>query len=440
MQERSRRRTLSARLARGTAAGSLRRWTAAVGPLLLLVACGGVEPPLPAIGGEPDRDGLAAWRRFAIDRVLDARVVSEGAAGYVALIARGGRVVYARTTGYADREDETPITLDTRFHLASMSKAITAVAALILVDEGRLDLDDPVAEYVPAFAETRVVTTRLDDGTFETSPLGEPIRVRHLLSFTSGIGGYAETEDPLDRLWRSPDIERPGLGSLADRIDHVATRPLYERPGLRWRYGWSADTLARVVEVAAGEPFNAFLRARIFEPLGMHATGFPDEVPEGAPIARMYTHDADGHLVREPRFDAYYGRGWTPGGGGMIGTAPDYLRFAMMLANDGALGDVRILREATVAEMTRLHVPDGVLGDMGLEGLGWGLGVCVVADDTKTLMPATNGDYWWSGRFGTQFWVSPARDAVVVVLQQTERGEHSGLPWAASVVQVLGMP
>ena len=407
---------------------------------LTIVACGGVEPPFPEIGGPADRDGLSSWRRFAIDRVLDYRVSRQGASGYVVLIAREGRVVYARTTGLADREAGTPMALDTRFHLASMSKAITAVAALILIEKGQLGLEDPIARYLPAFEAPQVVVARDPDGGFDTEALDQPILVRHLLTFTSGIGGYAETDDPLDRLWRSPDIEIAGLGSLADRIEQVASRPLYERPGVRWRYGWSADTLARVVEVAAGESFDRFLRARIFAPLGMHATGFPDDVPFDVPFARMYTHDEDGDLVRDPQFDDYYGRGWTPGGGGMVGTGPDYLRFAMMLANGGVLDDVRILREETVADMRRLHVPEGVLADMGIEGLGWGLGVCVVSDDTKTIMPATNGDYWWSGRFGTQFWVSPEKDAVVVVMQQTERGEHSDLPWASAVVQTLGMP
>ncbi|MCR9096944.1 MAG: beta-lactamase family protein [bacterium] len=408
--------------------------------LLLLIGCGGDEPPLPAIGEAPDRGELSAWRRFAIDRVLDYRVASGARAGFVALVAREGRVVYARTTGMADLEKQAPMTLDTRFHLASMSKAITAVAALVLVDDGRLGLDDPVAGILPAFASPMVVTGRDAEGEFETDFLEMPITVRHLLTFTSGIGGYAETDDPLDRLWRSPDIEIAGLGTLADRIDHVASRPLYERPGERWRYGWSADVLARVVEVASGQPFDAFLRERIFEPLGMTATGFVDDVPPDAPFARMYTHDEAGELVRETRFDEYYGRGWTPGGGGMVGTGPDYLRFAMMLANGGALEGVRVLREETVAEMTRLHVAEGVLADMGLEGLGWGLGVSVVADETVTLMPSTNGDYWWSGRFGTQFWISPANETVVVVMQQTETSEYSDLPWASTVVQVLAMP
>lgn len=267
-----------------------------------------------------------------------------------------------------------------------------------------------------------------------------PLAVRHLLTFTAGIGGYAETDDPLDRIWRSPDVEGPGLGSLGDRIEIVARRPLYEMPGTRWRYGLSADVLARVVEVAAGEPFDAFLRRRLFDPLGMEATGFPDQQPEGAPRARMYTLAEDGSLVRDARFDAYYGRGWTPGGGSLVSTAGDSMRLALMISNGGRWNGVQLLAPETAAEMTRLQVPGGVLADMGLEGLGWGFGVSVVADDRVTRMRANDGDFWWSGRFGTHFWVSPETDTVVVVMQQTERGPYSDLPIAGPLVQAIALP
>jgi len=409
--------------------------------LVVLFGCGGQARPLPSIGRPAaEADRLAAWRTFAIDRVLDYRVWSGARAGFVALVARRGNVVYARAVGEADLETGEPMTLDTRFHIASMTKPITAVAALVLAEQGRLDLSAPLAQLLPAFGEARVVAAREAAGGWATARAASPIRVRDLLTFTSGIGGYAETDDPLDVAWRSPDIERAGLGSLAERVARVAALPLYEEPGVRWRYGWSADVLARVVEVAAGEPFDEFVRRHVFEPLGMEHTGFPDAVPAGAPFARMYTHAEDGSLVRDRQFDDYYGRGWTPGGGGLVSTGPDYLRFAMMLAGGGQLDGVRVLAAETVREMTRPHVPSGVLADMGLEGLGWGLGVCVVTDDTRTMMPATNGDFWWSGRFGTQFWVHPATEAVVVVMQQTERGPWSDLPVTPSMVQWLALP
>ncbi|MBY0401093.1 beta-lactamase family protein [Myxococcota bacterium] len=402
---------------------------------------GGETPELPSIGGAaPDPDAISALRRFAMDRVLDYSARHGAAAGFVALVAREGRVAYGRTTGFADLEARIPMTLETRFQIASMTKPIAAVAAMILVEEGRLALEDRIDTYLPAFAELRVVTGRGADGSFSTEPLAEPIRVRHLLTFTSGLGGYGASEDPLDQAWRARDIEAEELGTLAQRIDRIAGLPLYEQPGERWRYGWSFDVLARVVEIAAGEPYDGFLERRIFAPLGMRSTSFPDAVPAEAPLARMYTHDADGELLREPRFDVYYGRGWTPGGGGLVSTAADYLRFATMLANGGSLDGVRILAPETVAQMTRLHVPNGVLADMQLEGLGWGLGVCVVADAEATPMRDTNGDFWWSGRFGTHFWISPAKKTIVVVMQQTERSASSDRPITASLVQALALP
>jgi CubicO group peptidase (beta-lactamase class C family) len=198
--------------------------------------------------------------------------------------------------------------------------------------------------------------------------------------------------------------------------------------------------LARVVEVVAGEPFDAFLQQRLFDPLGMASTGFPSTLPHDVPLAKMYTHGEDGSLVHEPRFDDHYGRGWPSGGGGLVSTAPDYLRFALMLAKGGALGDVRILEPETVAEMTRLHLRSGVLEDEDMEGLGWGLGVCVVADSGATSVPVdSDGDFWWAGRFGTQFWVSPERKTVVVVMQQTERSPYSGLPITPAILQALAM-
>ncbi len=419
-------------------ASSLRSLLAGLVVAAGAVACGGESPPLPQIGTlAPDPFALSGWRRIAIDRTIDYRVASGARAGFVALVAREGRVVYARTSGVADIERGTPMRLDTRFQIASMTKPIIAAAALVLVDEGRLDLDAPVAQYLPEFGRLEVVRERTTGGGFVAEPLERPLLVRHLLTFTSGIGGYAETRDPLDRIWRSPDIEAPELGTLAERVALVASLPLYEEPGTRWRYGWSADVLAHVVEVAAERPLDAFLAARLFEPLGMTDTSYPDDVPNDAPMATLVTHDEDGALVRETRFDGWYGSGWTPGGGGLVSTAGDYMRFAMMLANGGELAGRRVLSRASVAEMTRLQVPDGVLADMDLEGLGWGYGLSVVADSSATIMPAHDGDYWWSGRFGTQFWVSPATQTIVVVMQQTERSEWSDLPVTPTIVQTL---
>lgn len=404
-----------------------------------LAGCGGSSPALPELGvgtGEP----LPWWQRSALDRALDFQVWRGSRSGYVALIARAGRPVYARTTGWADVETATPMTLDTRFHLASMTKPVTAVAAMILVEDGRLSLDDRVDTLLPTFASPEVASRRSDTG-YEAVASRTPMLVRHLLTFSSGIGGYEEKGDALDRAWRARNIERSGLGALADRIPLMRGLPLHEEPGVRWRYGWSMDVMARVVEVAAGEPYEAFVSRRIFAPLGMTRTAYPDGLTPEAGVAVLYTHTPEGELTPDEKYSDY-GVGWSSGGGGLVSTASDYMRFALMLAGGGALGDVRILRPETVAEMTRVHVPGGVLADTevdGLEGLGFGLGVSVVADAEDVILPADDGDYWWSGLFGTHFWVSPANDTVVVVMQPTARNEYSGLPVTPTIVQGIAL-
>ncbi len=414
--------------------------------VLLLLAGGGVaalrseRPPLPDIGVPRGSPEAIAWPiRWAMDRVLDFRVLSGARSGYVALVARGGELVYARTLGLADIETERPMAIDTRFHIASMTKPVTAVAAMILVAEGRLDLDAPLHEYLPEFSKLRVVDERSPDGEWTTRPLERPLLVRHLLCFEAGIGGYAETDDPLDLAWRSPDIEAAGLGGLAERVALIPRLPLYEPPGERWRYGWSLDVVARLVEVVAEKPFGQFARARIFDPLEMRDTAWPDDLPPGAPIASMYSHDESGRLVRHGRFDEYYGQGWASGGGGLVSTAPDYMRFALMLRNRGEWKGRRILPVEVVDQMMSPQSMAGVLAEEDLEGLAWGYGGSVVADDALSSIPGLLGDYWWSGRFGTHFVISPRSDTVLVVMQQTERGPYSDRPLAPWILQWLAI-
>ena len=426
---------------RGAVGATARRAAVWLLALALAAGCEGASPPLPDVGVATEASPeLAWWQRTALDRALDFRVWRGSRSGYVAVVAKGGVPVYARTTGWADVEAGLPMRLDTRFHLASMTKPVTAVAAMLLVEDDRLSLDDRVDQYLPGFGGLEVATERSADG-FRTAPASTPLRVRHLLTFTSGIGGYEAAGDALDRTWRARNIEAAGGGTLTQRIERMRGLPLHEEPGTRWRYGWSLDVLARIVEVVSGEPYARFVERRVFAPLGMTRTAYPSDLPAEPEIARLYTHAADGSLMRDTEF-ADYGEGWAAGGGGLVSTAPDFLRFALMLAGGGALGEVRLLREETVAEMTRAHVQDGVLSDGevgGLEGLGFGLGMSVVVDAERVVMPAQDGDFWWAGLFGTLFWVSPAADTVVVVMQATARNEYSGLPVTPTLVQGIAL-
>lgn len=426
-----------ARKATGNGVSScLKRWRVPGGPactsviLLALCACSApVEVDLPP--ARPELAPAARLSSFAtagMDTLLALSARAGLHSGSVAMIARDGHVVHATTAGFADIESRRPMQLDTRFRMASMTKPVTAVAALALIEEGRLGLDDPVARYLPAAAGVRVAASRSINGSgvIDTVPLARPLTVRHLLTMTSGIGSE-EDESDLGRIWAERYIYAGG-GSLADRIDRLLTAPLYEQPGEIWRYGWSSDVLARVVEVAAGEPFDRFLQRRIFGPLGMTSTGFLPPEGQREDMARLYTQDADRNLVLRPvsPSDAV---GWTPGGSGLVSTAGDWMRFALMLWNGGEYDGTRILSRRSVELMTRPHVSEGVLSEFHVEGHGWGLGLAVVMDADATPTIDSDGDFWWTGYLGTTFFVSPSTGLAGVVLTQNLPGPHSRPPY-----------
>jgi len=341
---------------------------------LALPGCGAFRARLPRDIDVPraqpeaqDAAGLASFWTWTMDTLLDLNVAIGAHSGYVAMFARDGQVVHLKTAGYADIEQEEPMRIDTRFRLASMTKPVTATAAFLLIEDGRLDLEDPVERYVPAAGQLRVATSHDfgEDGTIPTVPLSRPLTVRDLLSFRAGIGSEEDPSD-LGRLWAERDIYA-GKGSLEERVNRILTAPLYEQPGQVWRYGWAADVLARVVEVAAGEPLDQFVARRILAPLGMTSTEY---------------------------------------------LSPE---------------------EESVALMSTPQVYSGVLEDQDIEGLGWGLGVAIAVDSDATPMVDRDGDFWWSGLYGTTFFISPETDLVGVVLSQNEPSPYSRLPYAVYI-------
>jgi CubicO group peptidase (beta-lactamase class C family) len=409
--------------------------------LPVLCACSSDSKPLhvpPAQPGSTPTEGLGWLSRVAIDGLMRASVATGSRSGYVAVFARDGHQVYANSAGWADIEQQRPMQLDTRMRFASMTKPMTAVAAMILVERGLIALDDPVASYIPAFAVSRVARHQSADSEhgFASEPLATELKIRHLLMFAAGIGPGREPE-PTDllRYWQNNAPRQHPGDSLAAGIDNIAGLPLFEQPGVRWRYGWSADVLARVVEVASGMRFDDFLSNNLWTPLGMEHTHFrfADEAP--AELATVYTQDENGDLVPIPEPDS--DTPWPEGGSGTVSTAEDYLRFALMLYNEGEYQGTRILEPETVQDMRQLHLPSGVLASEGLEGIGWGLGMAVVADADATPFGDRDGDFWWSGYFGTTFFVSPTTGLVGVVLSQNEPGPHSDLPLALYAIQGL---
>ena len=377
----------------------------------------------------------------AIQALFDYRVFSGARSGFVAMFARDGEVVFATTSGYADIERETPMTLDTRFRIASLTKPVTAVAAMTLVEDGLLGLDDPVSKYIPIAADLRVATNhqRNADGGFDTVPLASPLLVRHLLMFASGIGGSGSIggDSDLDALWAEQGVTG-APGTLQQRVERALSLPLFEQPGTAWRYGGSADVLARVLEIASGLPFDELLQQRIFRPLGMVHTEHLPPPSRQSDLARVYTQDEHGDLVLAPkRIDEE--TDWTPGGSGLVSTVGDYMRFGLMLRGRGSYDGVKILEPETVAEMTRPHVEGGVLASQGLDGLGWGLGFAVVVDAEKSLSIDRDGDYWWAGYYGTYWEVSPDADLVGVVFSQNEPAPGGGTNFDAGTAVSLAM-
>lgn len=410
-------------------------------PLLLgLAACSADSDRLdvpPAADGMQTSAGLSWWSRAAMDALCRVSVWRGASSGYIAMFAHDGVPVHSLACGYKDIESGQPMTLDTHVRIASMTKPVTAVAAMTLVEEGRLGLDDEVAQYLPAFRAPQLATSseRGPDGEFPSRPAENPILVRHLLMFASGIGPGRESGSELVDYWNEKGIYRQPQGDLAARVAGLAGLPLLEEPGTTWRYGFSADVLARVMEVVTGQPLADILRERIFDPLGMTRTRFLPPPDQRQEMASVYAMNAEGELeVATLPFD---NEGWTPGGGGLVSTISDYMRFALMLWNGGEYRGVRILRRDTVADMTRLHVPGGVLAREGIDGVGWGLGMAVVADAEASLVPDNDGDIWWSGYYGTTFFVSPATGLTGIVMSQLEPNEHAPRPVEVFLLQGL---
>jgi CubicO group peptidase (beta-lactamase class C family) len=381
---------------------------------------------------DPADAGFAPDRLERVDRLLQGYVDRRKLAGWHVAISRRGQIVHSTTSGRRDIDADLPFTDDTVVRMFSMTKPITSVAAMMLYEEGAFELKSPIAKWLPEFADTRVYRS----GSFLaplTDPLLEPIRVWHLLTHTSGLTYGFHNTHVTDELYRRRGFEwgvPKGL-DLAACCEQWASMPLVFQPGTEWNYGVSTDVLGRLVEVVSGQPLDEFFRARIFEPLGMTDTGF--HVAEDAldRFATLYVRNpATGEAVRAPDV---LGRGMESpplmlgGGGGLVGTAHDYLRFAHMLLGRGELDGVRLLGSRTVDYMTRNHLPGGadletfgrpLFAETSFDGVGFGLGFAVVLDAVGNRVLRSVGEYSWGGAASTLFWVDPAEEIVVLFLTQ----------------------
>jgi CubicO group peptidase (beta-lactamase class C family) len=420
-------------------------------PFVLVLSSGTLAQDLATIG-DPESLGFSASRVARIAAWQQSQVEAGAFSGAVAAIARNGRVAYLRAVGFRDRAKTIPLQPDAIFWIASMTKPVTSVAAMMLAEEGKLDLAAPVHQYLPELKDMMVGVETTDQASGQSrlalEPQKRPMTVEDLLRHTSGLV-YPEGNTAVHKLYREGRLYDRFLArdaTLKDFVSRVARIPLAHQPGEVWEYSLSVDVLGRVIEVASGQPLDQFLDSRLFKPLGMVDTGFwvPPEK-----VARLVDPPVGAEIL--PDRDVTKPTTLFSGGGGLVSTAADYLRFCQMLLNGGALDGVRILSPATVRRMTTSSLPPGIRfanGSVGpLVGSTFGLGFAIRSDAARSGVPGSVGSFTWGGAWGTYFWVDPAEQLIAIQLIHVApdkigpfRGAFRNLTYGTFLVPDRGVP
>lgn len=387
--------------------------------LLLMATAQAAAPGL--VTAAPERAGMSTERLQRLTAALESYADEEQLAGSVALVARQGRIVYHRAFGQRDREAGDAMRTDSIFRIASQSKGVIAVATMMLVEEGRLLLTDPLGRYLPEFRDTTVAVPR-EGGGYDVVKAKRAITVRDLLLHTAGIGyGMGVAADA----WKEAGIQNYYLSDREESIGAIVARmaalPMDAHPGEQWVYGYSFDILGALIERVSGQPLDRFLQERLFGPLGMDDTGFFLPPEKRARLTTVYGRDAQGRLFRAPEEGAA-GQGAFAegprrafsGGAGLLSTAADYSRFLQMLLNGGSFEGRRYLSRKTVELMTADHLSPIVFRP----GVGEGLGFSVVTDLGLRGEPGSVGEFGWGGAYHSTYWVDPQEELVVVYLTQ----------------------
>jgi len=362
------------------------------------------------LGVVPEDYGLSSKALSRISQHFQTDVKANFIPGAVALIARKGKIIYFENFGMQVKEKGISMSRDSVFRIYSMTKPITSVAALILYDKGKLDIDDPVSKYLPEF---RNMTVGFEEGNEikYTEPVKRDITIKDLMMHTSGLSYGVFVSSPIRKMYLKEGVnswDQP-LSEMTKKLGKI---PLLFQPGTKWEYSRSTDVLGRVVEVASGMRLDRFMETYIFRPLGMNDTGFSLKQNNRGRLAEAVGIDLL-NVRRQPVK--------LSGGGGLVSTAQDYYRFAQMLLNGGEFEGKRILKKNTVALMTRDHL--GGLSERGDawylpgKGYGFGLGVAVRKDKNADIQGSI-GDYWWEGIAGTGFWVDPEKQMVAILMIQ----------------------
>ncbi|KUL74816.1 MULTISPECIES: serine hydrolase [unclassified Streptomyces] len=386
---------------------------------------------------DPGEAGLDVKALDRLDQHF-AREVDEGRLpGFLVSVARGGRVAHLTTHGMRDTAAGLPVEADTLWRVYSMTKPMTSIAALMLVEEGRLSLDDPVGRHLPAFSEPRVYVRGSGAGTV-TRPADGPMTVRHLMTHTAGLTFAFYHQHPVDALYRDAGLHSAVLpgSDLATTVDVYASLPLQFEPGTQWNYSVATNVLGRVVEVVSGQPLDTFLAERVFGPLGMTDAGFRVDGEQEGRLAELYGQTESGGIEPIAGLPLHGRPRFLSGSGGVVASAHDVHRFMEMLRRRGELDGTRLLTPGTVALMTSNHLPGGAdlrsfgsrpaHDEPGNDGVGFGLGVSVVIDPDRTRDPSVRGAFGWSGVATTTFWVDPTHDLTVQFMTQVRhRTSHT---------------
>jgi CubicO group peptidase (beta-lactamase class C family) len=376
----------------------------------------------------PESVGLSSARLARIDGWRQRLVENGKLAGATTLVFRRGQVAHLGASGLADLARGVPMTAETIHRIYSMTKPLTSVAIMMLYEEGRFQLDDPITRFLPCFANQRVCTGGAR-GKIETTPALRDITFRDLLTHCSGLTYGFMQASPVDALYRDEGIDFGAAEtSLADVVERLAGLPLIAQPGAEWNYSVSTDVLGHLVAVISGQNFATFLQERLIGPLGMVDTDFHVRPEQGTRLAANYAIGSEGRLalIDDPTESRYLRpRRVQSGGGGLVSTAADYLRFCRMLLNKGELDGVRYLGRKTVELMMSNHLR-GDMAAMGqprwsestTEGIGFGLGFSVMLDPARAQIVGTPGECAWGGAASTAFWVDPAEEMAVILLTQ----------------------
>ncbi len=375
----------------------------------------------------PADAGFDARRLARIDAHFQQYVDDGRLPGWQVVVSRGGEIAYSSTYGKRDIENDLPWESDTICRLFSMTKPITSVALMMLYEEGKLQLKDPVAKYIPSFGRSRVYRTGSTTAPV-TEGVTEPMRIWHLLTHTSGLTYGFHNNHVTDALYRAAGFEWgiPKGMDLEKACDTWAGLPLAFQPGTEWLYGVSTDVVGRIVEVVSGQTLDEFFRRRILDPLGMVDTEFWVEPDKQDRFAQLY-YPVQRKTAIMPGAPQDKKPTMLGGGGGLMGTAADYLRFCHMLLNRGELDGARILGSRTVDYMVQNHLPGGaILEDFGRPlfaeteflGMGFGLGFSVSLDTAENKVIGSTGSYAWGGAASTAFWIDPKEEIVALFLTQ----------------------